>query len=59
MFLIIHCTIKDFQRAVSLLPLLRMDKLVTATYGLASIKDAFVETRQPEAVKVMIEFRKE
>jgi L-iditol 2-dehydrogenase len=55
----IDCTIKDFQRAVSLLPLLHMDKLVTATYELANIKNAFLETRQPEAVKVMIEFRKE
>jgi L-iditol 2-dehydrogenase len=53
----IDCTIKDFQNAVDLLPLLQMDKLVTCTYSLDEAVEAFMHTRDPECVKVMIEFQ--
>jgi len=53
----IDCTIKDFQNAVGLLPLLRMDQLVTCTYSLAEAGEAFLHTRDPDCVKVMLELQ--
>jgi L-iditol 2-dehydrogenase len=53
----IDCTIKDFQNAVDLLPLLQMDKLVTCTYSLDEAVEAFMHTRDPDCVKVMLEFQ--
>lgn len=50
----IDCTIKDFQNAVRLLPLLQMDQLVTCTYTLDNAVDAFRHTRDPDCVKVML-----
>ncbi len=51
----IDCTIKDFRRAVSLLPMLNMDELITASYPLDEAITAFHATRDRGAVKVMIE----
>ena len=52
----IDCTIKDFRRAVSLLPMLNMAKLITASYPLDEAITAFYATRDRDAVKVMLEF---
>lgn len=51
----IDCTIKDFQNAVDLLPMLQMDKLITCTYSLDEAEKAFLHTRDPDCVKVMLE----
>jgi L-iditol 2-dehydrogenase len=51
----IDCTIQDYQYAVSLLPQLRMGELVTDAYSLGSTVEAFYATRNPEAIKVVIE----
>lgn len=51
----IDCTINDFRRAVSLLPMLNMDKLITASYTLGEVVTAFHATRDRDAVKVVIE----
>lgn len=51
----IDCTIHDYQKAVNLLPQLRMGELITDIYSLGSIKEAFYTTRNPEAIKVVIE----
>lgn len=51
----IDCTIQDFQTAVDLLPQLKMDRLVTATYPLEKGVDAFRATRDPAAIKVMFD----
>lgn len=53
----IDCTIKDFQNAVDLLPLLQMDRLITCTYPLEDAVKAFMHTRDPDCVKVMIELQ--
>ena len=53
----IDCTIMDFQNAVGLLPLLQMDKLITCTYLLDEAVEAFLHTRDPDCVKVMLEFQ--
>lgn len=47
----------DFQNAVDLLPQLRMDQLVTCTYPLAEAEEAFLHTRDPDCVKVMLELQ--
>jgi threonine dehydrogenase-like Zn-dependent dehydrogenase len=51
----IDCTIRDFQNAVSLLPQLAMQKLVTSLYPLDQVVQAFQATRDPQAVKVMFD----
>ena len=51
----IDCTIQDYQKAVQLLPQLQMGKLITDSYPLDRTKEAFYATRNPEAVKVVIE----
>lgn len=51
----IDCTIRDYQKAVRLLPQLQMGKLVTGVYPLSQITEAFYATRDPQAVKILIE----
>ncbi|MGW8250855.1 MAG: alcohol dehydrogenase catalytic domain-containing protein [Anaerolineales bacterium] len=51
----IDCTMQDYQTAVSLLPQLRMGELITDIYRLGNTVDAFYATRNPEAIKVVIE----
>jgi L-iditol 2-dehydrogenase len=53
----IDCTIMDFQNAVDLLPLLQMEKLITCTYSLDEAVEAFMHTRDPDCVKVMLEIQ--
>lgn len=52
----IDCTISDFQNAVSLLPQLQMDRLVSAIFPLHQAREAFQATREPQSVKVMFEW---
>ena len=51
----IDCTIKDFQNAASLLPQLQMDRLVSDAYPLDRVVEGFRATRNPDAIKVVIE----
>jgi threonine dehydrogenase-like Zn-dependent dehydrogenase len=51
----IDCTIMDYQNAVSLLPQLHMGRLVTGAYPLSQTVEAFYATRDPQAVKILIE----
>jgi L-iditol 2-dehydrogenase len=51
----IDCTIEDYQMAVSLLPQLRMGEIITDVYSLDKTSEAFYATRNPEAIKVVIE----
>ena len=53
----IDCTIMDFQNAVGLLPMLQMEKLITCTYPLDEAMKAFIHTRDPDCVKVMVEIQ--
>ena len=51
----IDCTIQDFRQAARLLPQLQMDRLVSASFPLEKTVEAFYATREPDAVKVVIE----
>lgn len=51
----IDCTIQDFCRAAKLLPQLSMDRLLTASFPLERAEEAFRATRDPGAVKVVLE----
>lgn len=51
----IDCTLQDYQTAVALLPQLNMGKLVSHCFPLDRTVEAFYTTRDPEAVKVLIE----
>ncbi len=51
----IDCTIRDYQNAISLLPQLQMAKLISDSYSLDCTVDAFYATRNPDAIKVVIE----
>ena len=51
----IDCTIKDYQKAIRLLPQIQMGKLVTNTYSLSQTVEAFFATRDPKAIKILIE----
>ncbi len=51
----IDCTIKDYQKAIRLLPQIQMEKLVTSAYPLSQTVEAFYATRDPQAVKILIE----
>ena len=51
----IDCTIQDYHRAVGLLPQLQMDRLVTSSFPLDETQAAFYATRNPGAIKVMVE----
>ena len=51
----IDCTIKDYQKAIRLLPQLQMGKLVTSVYPLSQTVEAFHATRDPKVVKILIE----
>jgi L-iditol 2-dehydrogenase len=51
----IDCTIKDYQKAIRLLPQIHMEKLVTSAYPLNQTVEAFYATRDPQAVKILIE----
>jgi L-iditol 2-dehydrogenase len=51
----IDCTIRDFRQAARLLPQLQMDGLITASYPLEQVRDAFQATRDRDAVKVIVQ----
>lgn len=51
----IDCTIRDFRNAAELLPQLEMGKLITDSFPLAETVEAFRATREPGAVKVLVE----
>jgi threonine dehydrogenase-like Zn-dependent dehydrogenase len=51
----IDSTIQDFQKAVNLLPQLKMDKLISGCYPLDRVVEAFYATRDPDAVKIILE----
>jgi L-iditol 2-dehydrogenase len=51
----IDCSIMDYQKAVRLLPQLQMGKLVTGAYPLSQTVEAFYATRDPRAIKILIE----
>ena len=51
----IDCTIQDYQNAVSLLPQLRMGDLVSDIFSLGDTAQGFLATRNPEAIKVVVE----
>jgi L-iditol 2-dehydrogenase len=51
----IDCTIQDFCRAVKLLPQLRMDRLISASYPLEGAEEAFRATKEQDAVKIILE----
>lgn len=51
----IDCTIMDYQKAVRLLPQLQMGKLVSCAFPLSQTVEAFYATRDPQAVKILIE----
>lgn len=51
----IDCNIRDFQNAAELLPRLQLGGLITQTFPLKDIVQAFRAARDPQAVKTMIE----
>jgi threonine dehydrogenase-like Zn-dependent dehydrogenase len=51
----IDCTVQDFRKAATLLPQLQMDKLVTASFPLEEIAEAFHASKARDAVKVVLE----
>ena len=51
----IDCTIRTFRQAVSLLPRLQMDKLITRSYSLDRVHEAFIATREKSVNKIVIE----
>lgn len=51
----IDCTIQDYQNGVALLPQLRMGELISDVYSLGQTTEGFYATRNPEAIKVVIE----
>jgi L-iditol 2-dehydrogenase len=51
----IDCTVQDFRKAAMLLPQMQMEKLITASFPLDKVEEAFHESRAREAVKVVIE----
>lgn len=51
----IDCTIKDYQNAVHLLPRLQMGRLVSGAYSLDKTVEGFYASREPGAVKILIE----
>ena len=51
----IDCTIRDFRMAAQLLPQLQMEKLITASFPLEQVQEAFHASRNRDAIKVVIE----
>ena len=51
----IDCTIRDFRKAVNLLPQLQVDWLITHSFPLDRAVEAFHATRRGDAVKVVLE----
>ncbi len=51
----IDCTIRQFRQAVSLLPRLQMDRLITRAYPLDQVHEAFQATRDRAVNKVVLE----
>jgi L-iditol 2-dehydrogenase len=51
----IDCTIRNFRQAVSLLPRLQMDKLVSRAYSLDQIETAFLATKDKSVNKIVLE----
>lgn len=51
----IDCTIRTFRQAVSLLPRLQMDRLVSRAYSLEQVQEAFLATRDRAVNKIVIE----
>jgi len=52
----IDCTVRDFRQAAKLLPQLRMDRLISASFPLEKAEEAFRASRERDAVKVVIEW---
>lgn len=51
----IDCTIADFRKAVTILPSLQMEKLITDYYELFNIEEAFYSALNRESIKVLLE----
>ncbi len=51
----IDCTIRQFRQAVSLLPRLQMDRLISRAYGLEQVHEAFQATRDRSVNKIVLE----
>jgi len=51
----IDATVKDFNKAVQLLPYLKMDQLISAKFPLDQIKDAFQFAKNNDVIKVVIQ----
>ncbi len=51
----IDCTVANFRRATALLPNLRMEELITHALPLEQCVDAVLASKEPEAVKVVLE----
>ena len=51
----IDCTIKNFRQAVKLLPKLQMEKLISRSYKLDEVDDAFLATNDRTVNKIVIE----
>jgi L-iditol 2-dehydrogenase len=51
----IDCTVRDFRTAASLLPQLQMEKLISASFPLEKTVEAFLASKERDAVKVIIE----
>jgi L-iditol 2-dehydrogenase len=54
----IDCTARDFRMAAGLLPRLRMGDLVSHTYPFEQAVEAFRATREPDAVRVLVDMRR-
>ena len=50
----VDCNIRQFRQAAQLVPMLRMEELVTGYYPLERTKEAFYASKKPEAVKILI-----
>jgi L-iditol 2-dehydrogenase len=55
----IDCTVRQFHLAVSLLPKLSMEKLVTGVFPLSRTKEAFYASKAEDSVKLLIDGRSE
>ena len=51
----IDCTIRDFRAAARILPQLRMETMITGSYPLERVLEAFQATRERDAVKIVVE----
>jgi len=51
----IDCTVRDFRQAAGLLPQLKLGRLISASFPLEKVEEAFHASREQDAVKVVIE----